>query len=38
MRVPRTGALLLASMLAACEVGPNYDPPKPGLPDGWTEA
>ena len=38
MRASRAGALLLASLLTACEVGPDYVAPKTALPSGWTEA
>jgi NodT family efflux transporter outer membrane factor (OMF) lipoprotein len=31
------GALLLAALLGACTVGPNYVPPHPKLPQNWTE-
>jgi NodT family efflux transporter outer membrane factor (OMF) lipoprotein len=29
--------VLLAGVLAACTVGPDYTPPKPALPANWTE-
>jgi NodT family efflux transporter outer membrane factor (OMF) lipoprotein len=38
MRASHAGALLLASLLGACEVGPDYVAPKTALPPGWTEA
>jgi outer membrane protein TolC len=31
------GALLLAALLGACTMGPNYVPPHPELPQNWTE-
>jgi outer membrane protein, multidrug efflux system len=33
----KTATVLLAGVLAACNVGPNYTPPKPELPANWTE-
>ena len=30
-------AVLAASMLAACTVGPDYQPPQPQLPEHWSE-
>lgn len=37
MRIMKSAILLLASMVAACTVGPDYTPPKPELPTTWTE-
>jgi len=35
---PRLGALALAAGLAACTVGPEYQPDEMALPAGWTES
>jgi NodT family efflux transporter outer membrane factor (OMF) lipoprotein len=37
MRIMKSANVLLASLLAACTVGPDYTPPKPALPANWTE-
>ncbi|HWK45245.1 MAG TPA: efflux transporter outer membrane subunit [Stellaceae bacterium] len=36
--VRRLGGLLLAGLVAACTVGPDYRPDDMALPDTWTEA
>ncbi len=33
----KAATVMLAGMLAACTVGPDYTPPKPALPANWTE-
>jgi NodT family efflux transporter outer membrane factor (OMF) lipoprotein len=37
MCLMKLALVLLASLLAACTVGPDYTPPKPALPANWTE-